>query len=242
MKMNCERVVKLLKKHGYTLSAMEGFTGGLLISSLTCIENAIDVTEGGYITYSNSSIIDCGVKREVIEDYGYYSVEAAIAMANACKKNKKTHIGIGITSMFKGKYKDIIELEDGKSNIELTSNGPITAVYVAINTPLGENYYTIEIPTSFYDVQDCYFTQHQRNYVVETVLGILVSLLNDEDLIKEDTSIKDGEEHCKNNGILGKIDLLHNKEKKTKQILATIGVIGLGVTALVLKKRLKNRY
>lgn len=92
-----EELVKILKEKGLTITTMESCTGGALISKITDVEGASDVTEGGYVTYSNKAKIETGVANETIEKYGVYSLETAEEMARVCKKLKGADIGIGIT-------------------------------------------------------------------------------------------------------------------------------------------------
>ena len=92
-----EELVKILKEKGLTITTMESCTGGALISKITDVEGASDVTEGGYVTYSNKAKIETGVANETIDKYGVYSLETAEEMARVCKKLKGADIGIGIT-------------------------------------------------------------------------------------------------------------------------------------------------
>lgn len=92
-----EDVVKKLIKDGTTITTMESCSGGLLISTITDVEGASNITEGGFVTYSNSQKIALGVPEKIIDTYGVYSSETAFNMAEACRKKMKCNIGIGIT-------------------------------------------------------------------------------------------------------------------------------------------------
>lgn len=92
-----EDVVKKLIETGIKITTMESCTGGLLISTITDVEGASNITDGGFVTYSNKQKIAMGVSEEVIDTYGVYSKETALNMAEVCKAKMNAHIGIGIT-------------------------------------------------------------------------------------------------------------------------------------------------
>ena len=91
------RLVKKLIEKGYTISAMESCTGGLLASLITDVSGASDVIKGALVTYSNESKMKYGVPDEIIGNYGVYSGETAEAMAGACARAFGADIGVGIT-------------------------------------------------------------------------------------------------------------------------------------------------
>lgn len=90
-------VVRKLIEKNITITTMESCTGGALISAITDIEGASSITEGGFVTYSNEQKIKIGVSREIIDNYGVYSNETAISMAEVCREKINSRIGIGIT-------------------------------------------------------------------------------------------------------------------------------------------------
>lgn len=87
---------KLIEYH-MTISTMESITAGQVISLLTDTPGASAVVKGGFVTYCNEAKISQGVPREILEKYGVYSKETALAMAKACQRAYDTTIGIGIT-------------------------------------------------------------------------------------------------------------------------------------------------
>ena len=98
MKVELHRMlVKILKEKEMTITTMESCTGGALINRITDVEGASEVTEGGYVTYSNKAKIDMGVSKEIIDKYGVYSLETAEEMAKVCRKLKGANIGVGVT-------------------------------------------------------------------------------------------------------------------------------------------------
>lgn len=95
--MKNEEIVKRLIEKKISITTMESCTGGFLISSITDVEGASNVTDGGFVTYSNRQKIAVGVPEETIEIYGVYSAETASKMAEVCRNKMKCSIGIGIT-------------------------------------------------------------------------------------------------------------------------------------------------
>ena len=95
--MRIEDVVKMLIKKRISITTMESCTGGFLISSITDVEGASNITEGGFVTYSNRQKIALGVPQEIIETYGVYSRDTALKMAEVCREKMKSSIGIGVT-------------------------------------------------------------------------------------------------------------------------------------------------
>lgn len=90
-------VVKKLIENKIKITTMESCSGGFLISTITDVEGASNITDGGFVTYSNKQKIAVGVPQDVIETYGVYSAETALKMAQVCKEKMKCHIGVGIT-------------------------------------------------------------------------------------------------------------------------------------------------
>lgn len=91
------KVVEELIKKKTTITTMESCTGGFLISAITDVEGASNITDGGFVTYSNKQKIAIGVPENVIETYGVYSSQTASKMAQICKEKMKCDIGIGVT-------------------------------------------------------------------------------------------------------------------------------------------------
>ncbi|MEA4901318.1 nicotinamide-nucleotide amidohydrolase family protein [Desulfitobacterium sp.] len=95
-----EKLVELLKKLGLTITTVESCTGGYIISTITDVEGASDITPGGYVTYSNQQKRAIGVSDKIIEEYGVYSSECAEAMAKAGFRNTGADLSIGVTGTF----------------------------------------------------------------------------------------------------------------------------------------------
>ena len=90
-------LTKTLILKQFSITTMESCTAGLIASLITDTEGSSAILRGAYITYSNQAKIKAGVDPEVIEKYGVYSIETAMAMASACRKAFDADIGIGVT-------------------------------------------------------------------------------------------------------------------------------------------------
>lgn len=111
-------VTKLINKK-ITVTSMESCTGGQIASLLTDTEGSSSIIKGSFVTYSNEAKIMQGVPEKVINDYGIYSKETALAMATSCQKIYSSGIGIGITGTF--------------GNVDPTNNDSVSGeVYFAV--------------------------------------------------------------------------------------------------------------
>ena len=90
-------ITKALIEKNISITTMESCTAGLIASLITDTEGSSAILRGAYITYSNQAKIKAGVPSEIIEKYGVYSIETAVAMAAACRKAFSADIGIGVT-------------------------------------------------------------------------------------------------------------------------------------------------
>ena len=92
-----EKIVKILKEKGKTLSFMESCTGGFLASKITNISGSSEVLKVSLVTYSNEYKIKFGVAKETIDKYTVYSIETAKEMAKNVATFANSDFGIGIT-------------------------------------------------------------------------------------------------------------------------------------------------
>lgn len=152
-----EEVVKKLIKNKITITTMESCTGGALISAITDVEGASQITEGGFVTYSNEQKIKVGVSKEIIDTYGVYSKETAINMAEVCRNIMKAQIGIGITGTL--------------SNIDPNNSDSVQ----------GEVYYCIDFNGRFKVVKKLYVpieSRHkQKKVIINDVFDELKNIL-----------------------------------------------------------------
>ena len=93
-------VVRALLEEGFTVSAAESCTGGLLSSRLINVPGASEIYMNGFVTYSNAAKVKwVEVKSETLDTYGAVSEEVAIEMADGVRRVSETDIGIGITGI-----------------------------------------------------------------------------------------------------------------------------------------------
>ncbi|MBR1892201.1 MAG: CinA family protein [Lachnospiraceae bacterium] len=92
-----ENITKTLIRRKLLISTMESCTSGLIASLITDTEGSSAIMKGAFVTYCNDAKIMQGVEADIIDKYGVYSAETAIAMARACKAAYDTDVAIGVT-------------------------------------------------------------------------------------------------------------------------------------------------
>lgn len=119
------KLTKFLVEKNISITTMESCTSGFIASLITDTEGSSAIFKGGFVTYSNEAKITNGVDAAIINQYGVYSKETAVAMAKSSAKKMSTRIGIGVTGTFgnvdlanndsvPGKFFAAVEI-DGKS-------------------------------------------------------------------------------------------------------------------------------
>jgi len=93
------RLVSELKKRKLKITTMESCLGGALINEITNVPGASQITDGALIVYSKKEKIKRGVSKKIIENFGLYSFETALEMAQAAKKEIPAQISIGATGV-----------------------------------------------------------------------------------------------------------------------------------------------
>ncbi len=83
-----------------SVTTMESCTSGQVASLITDTEGASAIMKGAFITYSNEAKIRLGVPARVIREYGVYSAETALAMAQVARAAYGADLGMGITGSF----------------------------------------------------------------------------------------------------------------------------------------------
>ena len=76
-----EKIIKILRKRGWTIGVMESCTGGAVANCITNIPGASDVFGEGKVTYCDEAKIKAGVDKKIIKKWGVYSKETAEEMA-----------------------------------------------------------------------------------------------------------------------------------------------------------------
>jgi len=95
-----EKVGRLLRSKGLTVSVAESCTGGRLGDMLTDVPGSSDYFLGGVISYSNDAKVSLlGVDSKTLKVKGAVSEEVAIQMAAGARTKLGADIGIGITGI-----------------------------------------------------------------------------------------------------------------------------------------------
>jgi len=119
-----EKIAKLLRESGLTLSVAESCSGGLIAKRITDIPGSSAYFLLGAVTYSNDSKeLVLGVPAGLIEKYGAVSSEVALAMAEGVRKISGSDLAIATTG---------IAGPDGGS-----PEKPVGTVFIAIDSPDG---------------------------------------------------------------------------------------------------------
>ena len=140
-----ELLTKTLIEKNLTITTMESCTAGQIISLITDTEGSSAITKGGFVTYSNEAKVMQGVPAEVIDTYGVYSKETAIAMAEACRNTYQANIGIGITGTFGNLDPNNADSIPGKVFFAIDMNGEVTAYERMLDYQPSRNSYKLAI-------------------------------------------------------------------------------------------------
>jgi len=119
-------VGRMLTERKLSLAVMEGYTGGLLTTTITDAPCAGTYFKGGLIACSDEALIAYGVDAGLISKYGVASVEVTQAMTGVARLQLGAAIGIGIT---------------GADESRETDNRPFSIIYIGIDD--GNNKKTI---------------------------------------------------------------------------------------------------
>ncbi len=89
-----------LRRRGWTISAAESCTGGLVLSRLTDVPGSSAYVVGGVVTYSNLLKRDLlGVSSFVLERFGAVSTQTAEAMARGALDLFESDLALSITGI-----------------------------------------------------------------------------------------------------------------------------------------------
>jgi len=141
------KLVKFLISENITITTMESCTSGQVASLITDTEGASAIFKGAYITYSNEVKVDCGVPEEIIFQYGVYSPETALAMAQACRDKMKADIGIGITGSFGNADPNNADSRPGEVDVSIVYGDVHRTVHITLPRDLdrlNSKYYVAE--------------------------------------------------------------------------------------------------
>ncbi|MDO4976233.1 MAG: nicotinamide-nucleotide amidohydrolase family protein [Eubacteriales bacterium] len=91
------QITKILIEKKMQITTMESATSGQIASLITDTEGSSAIMKGAFVTYSNEAKIMQGVSAKTIENYGVYSLETAVEMAQAAKRAYGADFAIGVT-------------------------------------------------------------------------------------------------------------------------------------------------
>ncbi len=95
-----EVVGTMLGERGWTISAAESCTGGLILSRLTDVPGSSAYVLGGAVAYSNESkTMLAGVPPELIEAHGAVSEAVAVALAEGIRAKTGSVVALGVTGI-----------------------------------------------------------------------------------------------------------------------------------------------
>lgn len=138
--MDFVEISKLFKEQGYTLGAVESFTGGLFAKNITSISGASKFFKGSLVTYaSEAKNRVLGISLEDIEQYGVVSKEIAKQMA----KKGKALLNVDFCVSFTGNA--------GPSAME---DKPVGEVYIGIATPKEVLVYPLKLKGNREEIQN----------------------------------------------------------------------------------------
>ncbi len=95
-----EKIVQILLRRGWTISAAESCTGGMVSARLVNVPGISSAYKMGVTTYANEAKIKLlGVKRTTLKAYGAVSSQTAVEMVKGCRKFAKADAAIAITGI-----------------------------------------------------------------------------------------------------------------------------------------------
>jgi PncC family amidohydrolase len=95
-----EKAVRLLKQNGFTVTAAESCTGGLLSGRLVDVPGVSEVFKAGFVTYSDKAKRKyLKVKKKTLKKYGAVSRETAMEMAKGAAAEAKADAALSVTGI-----------------------------------------------------------------------------------------------------------------------------------------------
>lgn len=119
-----EKLVRVFKEKGMTVSTAESCTGGLIAKLITDISGSSAVFSGSCVSYTNDvKMRVLGVPREIIDRETEVSAACAMAMADGARRLFQTDVAVSTTG-FAGPTGG-------------TERDPVGTVYIGLATPNG---------------------------------------------------------------------------------------------------------
>jgi len=97
---SAEALLAACRARGWSLTAAESCTGGLISGLLTEIPGSSDVVDRGFVTYSNQAKEDLlGVPAATLASVGAVSKETALAMAKGACRAADADVAVAVTGV-----------------------------------------------------------------------------------------------------------------------------------------------
>ncbi len=119
LKILAEKLVDMLIKKNYTITAAESCTGGLFASYITSVAGSSECFKGSFVTYSNEMKMKMiNVSSNMLQKHGAVSSECVTEMCRGAMLQTSSDISIAISGIA------------GPSGA--TPNKPVGTVYIAV--------------------------------------------------------------------------------------------------------------
>ncbi len=126
------QLTHLLIEHDTCITTMESCTSGLIASLITDAEGSSAIFKGAFVTYSNEAKVLQGVPAQVIETYGVYSAQTAVAMAETCRATYSADIGVGVTGSFGNVDPNNADSVPGEVYFALATDGGVDCYHCSV--------------------------------------------------------------------------------------------------------------
>ncbi|MEM9811150.1 MAG: CinA family protein [Pseudomonadota bacterium] len=98
--MTGPEVLSRLRARGWTVTAAESCTGGLVMAALTDVPGASDVVDRGFVTYSNAAKEELlGVQAGTLSRFGAVSEPVAAEMAAGALARSTADVAVSVTGI-----------------------------------------------------------------------------------------------------------------------------------------------
>jgi nicotinamide-nucleotide amidase len=157
---SAEEVIKRLAARGQTIAVAESLTGGMFAAALTAVPGASAVFRGGVVSYATdlkASLL--GVPAALLDAHGAVHPAVASAMAEGARQRMTATVGAATT---------------GVAGPDPQDGQPVGTVFIAVSSASGGT--TVRSLALSGDRRQI------RQATVDRLLGLLVSMLRDENI------------------------------------------------------------
>ncbi|MEM1100828.1 MAG: nicotinamide-nucleotide amidohydrolase family protein [Pseudomonadota bacterium] len=98
--MSVAALLEALRARGWTVTAAESCTGGMVAAALTDVAGSSDVFERGFVTYSNAAKREMlGVADATLAAHGAVSEEVVLEMARGAREAAAADLAVAISGI-----------------------------------------------------------------------------------------------------------------------------------------------